>query len=66
LGDQQHSSADLRERSIHLSLLIGEDAKAPDFVDQILCIRLVIAFRDPQQHHHTLLDPAHNLPIDFH
>jgi hypothetical protein len=63
LGDQQHPSTDLRERSIHLSLFIGKNAEPPNLIDQIPDIRLIIAFRRAQQDQEAALYSAYDLFI---
>jgi hypothetical protein len=63
LGDQQHPSTDLRERSIHFSLFIGKNAEPPNLIDQIPDIRLIIAFRRAQQDQEAALYSAYDLFI---
>ena len=64
LADDQHRPADVLHASIHLALVIGEDAQPDDLVRQPAGLLGRVRRRDPEQHHQALADGPGDLVMN--
>jgi hypothetical protein len=65
LTDEKQRAADVGEREVHLALLVLENAKLNDLVDDVRGLRLAVAFADADERDEPALDLADDVPLDF-
>jgi hypothetical protein len=54
------------EGTIHLAVIIGENAKVSDFVDHEAHVRILITFGDTQQNQQAVLNASYDGAVDCH
>src|SRR2546422_10076422 len=64
LGDDEHLSANIEKRTIHLAFIVSKDAQMDNFISQNLYLNLAIVLSYSKQHQKPLTYLADNLLIN--
>jgi hypothetical protein len=66
LRDNQNFSADIKKRTVHLALIVSEDAQMDNFISQRLDLNLAIILSYSQQDQEALIYLAHDFSVYGH
>jgi hypothetical protein len=65
LTDDEEAATNFAERAVHFALSVFENAKTDDLVDQVPRVGFAVAFGDPDESNHAVVDTPYDVSADL-